>query len=56
MAGSDAQIRPARLETPQMFAHDADARQVARSLRVSTKSVYQSRRAWRADGEAGPGL
>jgi transposase-like protein len=27
-------------------------RQVARSLRVSTKSVYQWRRAWRAGGEA----
>jgi putative transposase len=43
-----------------MFAHDADARQVARTLRVSTKSVYQRRRAWRAGGEAalaskGPG-
>jgi transposase len=43
-----------------MFAQDADAGQVARSLRVSTKSVYQWRRAWRAGGEAalaskGPG-
>ena len=43
-----------------MFAQDADARQIARSLRVSTKSVYQWRRAWRAGGEAalaseGPG-
>jgi putative transposase len=43
-----------------MFAEDADARQIARSLRVSTKSVYQWRRAWRAGGEAalaskGPG-
>src|SRR6516225_6812804 len=49
-----------RLEAAEMFAQDADARQVARSLRVSTKSVYQWRRAWRAGGEAalaskGPG-
>ena len=49
-----------RLEAAVMFAQDADARQVARSLRVSTKSVYQWRRAWRAGGEAalaskGPG-
>jgi putative transposase len=34
-----------------MFAKDADARQIARSLRVSAKSVYQWRRAWRAGGE-----
>ena len=43
-----------------MFAQDVDAGQIARSLRVSTKSVYQWRRAWRAGGEAalaskGPG-
>jgi transposase len=49
-----------RLEAAQMFAQDTDARQIARSLRVSTKSVYQWRRAWRAGGEAaltskGPG-
>jgi len=41
-----------RLEAAEMFAHDADAREIARSLRVSTKSVYQWRRAWRAGGEA----
>jgi transposase len=49
-----------RLQAAEMFAHDADAREIARSLRVSTKSVYQWRRAWRAGGEAalaskGPG-
>lgn len=49
-----------RLQAAKMFAQDADARQVARSLRVSTKSVYQWRRAWQAGGEAalaskGPG-
>jgi putative transposase len=43
-----------------MFARDTDARLIARSLRVSAKSVYQWRRAWRAGGEAalaskGPG-
>lgn len=41
-----------RLQAAEMFAHDADAREIARSLRVSTKSVYQWRRAWRAGGEA----
>lgn len=49
-----------RLEAAEMFVQDADARQIARSLRVSTKSVYQWRRAWRAGGDAalasrGPG-
>lgn len=39
-----------RLQAAEMFAQDADARQIARSLRVSTKSVYQWRRAWRAGG------
>lgn len=43
-----------------MFAQDTEVRQVARSLRVSTKSAYQWRRAWRTGGEAalaskGPG-
>src|SRR5215469_18985101 len=41
-----------RLHAAEMFGQDADARQIARSLRVSTKSVYQWRRAWRAGGEA----
>ena len=49
-----------QLQAAEMFAHDADARQVARTLRVSKKSVYQWRRAWQAGGEAalaskGPG-
>ena len=42
-----------------MFAQDTDAGQIARSLRVSTKSVYQWRRAWRGGVAAlasrGPG-
>ena len=33
-----------------MFAQDADPAQIARSLRVSIKSVYQWRRAWQAGG------
>jgi transposase len=41
-----------RLQAAEMFADDVDARQVASSLRVSTKSVYQWRRAWQAGGEA----
>jgi|SRR5579859_2275637 len=49
-----------RLQAARLFEQDADARQIARSLRASTKSVYQWRRAWRAGGEAalaskGPG-
>jgi transposase len=41
-----------RLQAAEMFAHGVDARQVASSLRVSTKSVYQWRRVWQAGGEA----
>ncbi len=48
------------MRSAEMFEQDADARQIAKSLRVSTKSVYQWRRSWRAGGEAalaskGPG-
>jgi transposase len=42
-----------RLQAAEMFAQDADPVQIARSLRVSTKSVYQWRRAWRAGGQEG---
>jgi transposase len=41
-----------RLQAAEMFEHGEDARQVASSLRVSTKSVYQWRRAWQSGGEA----
>jgi len=41
-----------RLQAAEMFAHDAGAGEIARELRVSTKSVYQWRRAWKAGGEA----
>jgi transposase len=49
-----------RLQAAQMFVQDMDAPQIARALQVSTKSVYQWRRAWRDGGEAalaskGPG-
>ena len=49
-----------RLQAAEMFAQDADPVQIAGSLRVSTKSVYQWRREWRAGGAAalaskGPG-
>lgn len=49
-----------RLQAAQMFAQDMDPVQIAGLLRVSTKSVYTWRRAWRAGGEAalasrGPG-
>jgi transposase len=36
-----------------MFAQDEGAREIARSLRVSTKSVYQSRLAGRRQGRPG---
>ena len=49
-----------RLQAAQMFEQGMDAEQVAKCLRVSTKSAYQWRRRWRAGGEAalaskGPG-
>jgi putative transposase len=49
-----------RLQAAQMFERDMGAAEIAGSLRVSTKSVYQWRRAWRAGGEGalaskGPG-
>ena len=49
-----------RLLAAQMFAQDMDPVLIAGLLRVSTKSVYQWRRAWQAGGEAalaskGPG-
>jgi putative transposase len=49
-----------RLEAAKLFAQDAGVGEIARSLRVSTKSVYQWRRAWQAGGDAalaskGPG-
>ncbi len=49
-----------RLQAAQMFGQDMDPAQIAGLLRVSTKSVYQWRRAWRSGGEAslaskGPG-
>ena len=43
-----------RLQAAEMFAQELDARQVARSLRVSTKSACQWRRAWRAGGRRWP--
>lgn len=49
-----------RLQAAQMFSQGTDPVQIAGLLRVSTKSVYAWRRAWRAGGEAalaskGPG-
>jgi transposase len=40
-----------RLQAAEMFAQDADPAAIAGSLRVSAKSVYQWRRAWRAGGQ-----
>ena len=49
-----------RLQAAHLFEQDASPAQVARRLRVSTKSACQWRRRWRAGGEAalaskGPG-
>ena len=41
-----------RLQAAQMFGQGMKPVQVARSLRVSTKSAYQWRRRWRAGGGA----
>jgi transposase len=41
----------ARLLVAQMFEQDMDSVEIAGLLRVSAKSVYQWRRAWRAGGE-----
>ena len=41
-----------RRQAAQMFGQGIKPVQVARSLRVSTKSAYQWRRRWRAGGEA----
>jgi transposase len=39
-----------RLQAAQMFAQDMDPVQIAGLLRVSAKSVYTWRRAWRGRG------
>ena len=49
-----------RLQAARLFAQDVAPVEVAARLRVSTKSVYQWRRRWRAGGEqalasTGPG-
>ena len=49
-----------RLQAARMFEQDMDPVQIAGLLRVSTKSAYTWRRAWRAGGDAalasnGPG-
>src|SRR3954469_537926 len=40
-----------RMQAARLFAEDVAPVQVATRLRVSTKSVYQWRRRWRAGGE-----
>ena len=49
-----------RLQAAQLFEQGVGARRIATVLRVSTKPVYQWRRAWRAGGDGalasrGPG-
>jgi len=50
--GQRAAREQVRFQAAGMFEQDADPVQVARELRVSTKSVYAWRRAWRAGGTA----
>jgi transposase len=40
-----------RLQAAQLFSQDMDPVRIAGPLRVSAKSVYQWRRAWRAGGD-----
>jgi transposase len=59
-AKSRARREDVRLQAARLFEQDVEARQIAGILRVSTKSVYQWRRVWRAGGDAalaskGPG-
>jgi putative transposase len=59
-AAGRAKREKVRLQAAQMFTVDVPATQIAAQLRVSTKSVYQWRRRWRAGGQAalvstGPG-
>jgi hypothetical protein len=44
-----------RLQAARLFEQDLDARRIAKILRVSTKSVYQRRRAWGDGRRRGPG-
>jgi hypothetical protein len=41
-----------RLQAARLFEQDVAARRIATILRVSTKWVYQRRRAWRVSGDA----
>ena len=54
--GLTAQGRPrredVRLQAARLFEQDVDADQIAKTLRVSTKPVYQWRRAWRSGADA----
>jgi len=47
-AEGPARREDVRLQAARLFEQDLDARRIGRILRVSTKSVYQWRRAWRA--------
>jgi transposase len=49
-AGGRARREKVRLVAARMFAQDVSPVLIAKYLRVSTKSVYQWRRAWRAGG------
>jgi transposase len=51
-AAGRARREKVRLSAAAMFEQDMEPAQVARLLRVSTKSVYQWRRRWRAGGTA----
>jgi transposase len=48
-----AQREEVRLQAAEMFEQKVRPEQIAQRLRVSTKSVYQWRRRWLAQGTAG---
>jgi hypothetical protein len=41
-----------RLQAARLFEQGVDAGQIAKTLRASTKSVYQWQRAWQSGGDA----
>jgi transposase-like protein len=53
-AAGRARRETVRLAAAAMYEDDMKPVHVAHELRVSTKSAYQWRRRWRADGTAGP--
>jgi hypothetical protein len=51
-AESRARRENVRLQAARLFEQEMDARRIVKILLVSTKSMYQWRRAWRIGGDA----